>query len=285
MRKRGFRSLVAAACVALAASAVLASGPARADAYDDIMRRGKMIVAIDPTFAPYETTDSSGNVIGYNPDLLAAIAAQWGVEIDYQVMAFGGVIPGLIAGSFDFTATALNITAKRARKIAYTIPVAWTVNAVLRRKGDATVEGSAVDQLSGLACAVKQSTQPERMIRDFNKQLGVAGKPEIGLLSFETIEQAIAALVDHRVACVVDDKTVLLRAIAKRPDAGLELVGEIGARAMMGWGTNKSDPKLTEALTRSLRLLRASGIMGALQEAHLGYRMDDLPVSNFIPSE
>jgi polar amino acid transport system substrate-binding protein len=264
--------------------AILWAAPAaRADVLDDIKSRGKMIVAIDPTFAPFEFTDSAGKITGYDPELLEAIAAEWGVQIEYQVMAFSGVIPGLIAGSFDFTATALNITAERAQKIDYTIPVASSVNAVLKLKDNAAIASSDINALSGHGCAVKQTTQPEQMMQAFNEELKAAGKPEVALLSFETVEQTIAALVDKRVDCIVDDKTVLYQAMAKRTDVAMEVMGEIGGKALIGWGANKNDPKLTAALTDSLKKLKASGKMAELQKKYFGFAMEDLPETDFIP--
>ena len=50
----------------------------QADTLDDIKSSGKMLVAIDPTFAPFEYTDDSGTIIGYDPELLEAVAADWG---------------------------------------------------------------------------------------------------------------------------------------------------------------------------------------------------------------
>jgi polar amino acid transport system substrate-binding protein len=267
------------------AVAVALAGAARADVLDDIKSRGKMIVAIDPTFAPFEFTDASGKIVGYDPELLEAIAADWGVQVEYQVMAFSGVIPGLIAGSFDFTATALNITAERAQKIDYTIPVASSVNAVLKLEDNAAVKSSDVNDLSGLACAVKQTTQPEQMMQAYNEELKAAGKAEVKLLSFETVEQTIAALSDGRVDCVVDDKVVLYQAMSQRPDVAMEVVGEIGGQALVGWGTNKKDPKLTAALIESLKKLKANGAMAELQKKYFGFTMDNLPEENFIPAQ
>jgi polar amino acid transport system substrate-binding protein len=271
--------------LALAAGALLLNPIAQADTLDEIKKRGKMIVAIDPTFAPFEFTDSAGKIIGYDPELLEAVAKDWGVQVEYQVMAFSGVIPGLIAGSFDFTATALNITAERAQKIDYTIPVASSVNAVLKLKDNAAVKSSAIDDLAGLKCAVKQTTQPEQMMQAFNEELKAAGKAEVELLSFETVEETVAALVDKRVDCIVDDKTVLFQAMGNRKDVAMDVVGEIGGKALVGWGTNKDDPELTAALIDSLKKLKASGKMAELQKKYFGFTMDDLPEENFVPAQ
>tara|TARA_Y100000588_G_scaffold268425_1_gene283629 strand:- start:1769 stop:2503 length:735 start_codon:yes stop_codon:yes gene_type:complete len=243
-----------------------------------------MLVAIDPTFAPFEYTDDSGKIIGYDPELLEAVAADWGVKIEYQVMAFSGVIPGLIAGSFDFTATALNIKADRAKKINFTIPIASSVNAVMAMKDNDKVTSSKIEDLAGITCAVKQTTQPEQMMQENNTKLKNSGAAEVKLLSYETVDQTIAALATGRVDCVVDDKSVLALAMSKRQDVPMKIVGEIGGKALIGWGTNKDDTSLADALSETLKKLKRNGVMGKLQTKYFGYVMDDLPEKDFIPS-
>ena len=51
----------------LMSALLFCSAVAHADTLDDIKSRGKMIVAIDPTFAPYEYTDASNAIVGYHP--------------------------------------------------------------------------------------------------------------------------------------------------------------------------------------------------------------------------
>ena len=241
-----------------------------------------MVVAIDPTFPPFEYTDSAGKIVGYDPELIELIAADMGVEVEYQVMAFSGIIPGLIAGNFDFTPT-LNVTAERAQRIDYTMPTSASINAVLKLRDDPEVSGD-INDLSGLTCAVKQTTQPEQMMNAYNEQLSAEGKAPVKLLGFDTIEQTIAAFAAKRVDCVVDDKGVLLEAIEQRPDLPLELAGEIGEATFIAWGVNKANSKLTAALTEGLKKLKASGKLAELQMKHFGYTME-LPEEGFIPSE
>ncbi len=276
MLKRTLPSAFAAISLALA----LAAPVAHADALSDIKAKGKIVVAIDPTFSPFEFTDSANKVVGYDPELLELAAKGLGVKVEYQVMAFSGIIPGLIAGAFDVTPT-INVTAERAKKIDYVIPTAESVNAVLALKGS-TIKSSAIADLSGHKCAVKQTTQPEQMMKAMNATLTKDGKPPVELLGFETIEQTITALADKRVDCVVDDKSVLVEAIDKRKDLPLMLAGEIGAAQPIAWATNKSTAALTAALSGEIKKLKADGTVTALQKKYFGYTMD-LPETDFIP--
>jgi polar amino acid transport system substrate-binding protein len=276
-------SFAAVTAVSLALSGMLQ--PARADAFDDIKARGKIIVAIDPTFAPFEFTDSSGKIVGYDPDILEAIAADWGVTIEYQTMAFPGIIPSIVAGSVDMEASALNVSAERAKKIDFTIPLASTTNAVLKLQDNTKVKSSRIEDLAGLKCAVKQTTQPEQMMQALNEELKGKGAQPVELMSFDTVEQTVAALADKRIDCVVDDKIVLAQAMQARANVPMEIVGEIGSKAFIAWGLNKNNPKLTSALNEGIQKLKKSGKLAELQKKHFGFTIDDLPESNYIPAE
>ena len=275
--------LLSAAAFVLAGVALSLSQPAHAEALDDIKARGKMLVAIDPTFAPFEHTDASGNIVGFDPAVLELVAEGMGVEIDYQVMGFTGIIPGLVAGSFDFTATALAVRKERAERIDFTVPVAAGVSGVLRRSGDTKVAGTAPSDLSGLKAAVKTTTQPEQVLQGFNEELGQQGMKPIELLSVETVEQTIAALMTGRVDFVADDVAVLATVIKERSDE-LEIVGTVGPAVYISWGTNKNDPALNAALNEQIIALKESGKLAELHMEYFGVTFE-LPNENFIPAE
>jgi polar amino acid transport system substrate-binding protein len=259
-----------------------AIGPAQADTLDDIKARGTMIVGLDPTFSPYEFTDAAGAIVGYDPALLELIAKSIGVKIEYRQMAFSGIIPGLVAGSFDFTATALNVTAERAQRISYTIPVSQSVNAILRRIGDTRVDGTDPSKLAGLSVGVKQTSTPERVIKKTSDAMVANGAAPINIISVETTEQTVTALGTKRVDFIVDDVSVLAQIMKERPGQ-FELAGQIGATDYIAWGARKDDTALTTLLNNELRKLKVSGEMKSLQEKFLGLPFK-LPEENFIPA-
>lgn len=281
MKFGNFGRLGLALSVGIMSSVAVSTG-AFADTLADIRGRGSMIVGIDPTFAPYEFTDSSGAITGYDPSVLAAVAEGLGVTIEYRTMAFSGIIPGLIAGSFDFTATALNVTAERAERIAYTIPVSQTENGVLRRVGDMRVNGDDPASLAGLTAAVKQTSTPERVVQDVSAELLASGATAINLLSVETTEQTVTALGTSRADFLVDDMSVLAQIIKERPGQ-FEIAGTVGPTDYIAWGIRKDDQALVDAINAELVKLKADGTMTALQEEFLGLSFE-LPEQDFIPA-
>ena len=57
---------------------------AQADTLGDIKSSGKMLVAIDPTFAPFEYTDDSGKIIGYDCNFYTINELK---NLDYNVLS------------------------------------------------------------------------------------------------------------------------------------------------------------------------------------------------------
>jgi len=280
MIKAGRRSARKALFVAAILLPCVAARAASADTLDDIKARGHMVVAVDPTFAPYEFTTADGSITGYDTELLQTIAKDVGIPVQFQKMSFDGIIPGLIAGSFDFTSSALDVTAERAKRIGFTIPVSESQDVVLTTDA-MPVASSDPSALSGHTVAVKQGTQPETLMKQINTGLVAKGKAPIQILSLQTVQQTIDALDAKRADFVVDDVTVLSDAAAKSGGAD-KIVGNIGDPIYISWGTRKDDTKLLGMLDGELEKLQANGQMKALQEKYF-HTSFNLPTTGFLP--
>jgi polar amino acid transport system substrate-binding protein len=257
---------------------------ALADTLDDIKSRGKMIVAIDPTYAPYEYTDANNAIIGYDPAIMAAVAKRLGVAIEYQRMAFSGIIPGLLARSVDFEASALNVTAERAKRLAFTVPISKTVNGPLVRADFNKIPSKAtVESLAGLTGAVKAATVPEQILKQFNQTLEAKGLAPIQILSVDTVDQTVAALMTKRADFVFDDLTVLA-GVVKQYEGKVKTTGELGPSQWIAWATRKDDTRLNDAISNAILQMKKSGELAALQKANLGVTFE-LPSKDFIPAQ
>jgi polar amino acid transport system substrate-binding protein len=261
---------------------LLATSIAFADTLDDIKARGKVIVAIDPTFAPYEFTDSSGKIVGYTPAIMEAVAKKIGVILEYQKMAFNGIIPGLLAKSFDLEGSSLNVTAERAKRVSFTVPFGKSANGVLARAGESRVPATAtVESLAGLTAVVKAATAPEKLLKEFNATLAGKGLAPIQIVSLDTVEQTITALLAKRGDFVFDDITVLGAAMQQNPGK-LRSAGELGAAQWMAWATRPDDTRLNKLISEVILGMQKSGELSALQKKHLGVTIV-VPEADFIP--
>ena len=278
------RTTLIAMASLLSAAALIHSMTARADTLDDIKSRGTMIVAIDPTFAPYEYTDANNNIVGYDPAIMAAVAKHLGVKIEYERMAFGGIIPGLLAHSFDIEGSALNVTAERAKRLAYTVPISKTVNGALVRSDFTKIPQKAtIESLAGLTAAVKSASTPEQILKQFNETLKAKGLAPIQLMTVDSVDQTVTALMTRRADFVFDDLTVLAGVVKQNPGK-LKSTGELGPAQWIAWATRPDDARLNKAISDQILAMKKSGELARLQKENLGVTFDT-PSADFIPAQ
>lgn len=256
-----------------------------ADTLDEIKSRGTLTVAIDPTFAPYEYTDDSGAIIGYTPAIMAEVAKTLGVKVEYQKMAFSGIIPALISGSVDAEGSSLNVTAERASKVLFVAPFGKSVNAVMTRADDKRLDPASlkIESLSGLSAAVKTTSAPEQLVKKFNAELKTKGLAPIKIVGVDSVDQTLSALMTKRADFILDDITVLGSLLKQHPD-NLRQVGELGDSQWISWATRKDDVRLNKVISDQIIAMKNSGELQKLQQQYLGVTFE-LPSSDFIPAK
>ncbi|MEH6527571.1 MAG: transporter substrate-binding domain-containing protein [Sneathiella sp.] len=89
-----------AAAVVLGAFA-FAALPAQADVIDDIKSRGVLIVGVKADYKPYGFRDTSGAIIGIEPELAKDVADKLGVEIEYVPVVSSNRMQFLQQGKVD----------------------------------------------------------------------------------------------------------------------------------------------------------------------------------------
>ncbi len=215
---------------------------------------------------------------------MEAVAKKLGVAIEYQKMAFSGIIPGLLAKSFDLEGSSLNVTAERAKRVLFTVPFSKGANGVLTRTDVTRIPAKAkIESLSGLTAAVKATTAPEKILNEFNATLTGKGLAPIKILSLDTVEQTISALMAKRADFVFDDITVLGAAMKANPGK-LRSAGELGDSQWMAWVTRPDDVRLNKFVSEVILDMQKSGALAKLQKEHLGLVVA-VPAANFVPKQ
>ena len=76
-------------------------------------------VGTHPTFAPFEFVDSEGTPIGFDLDVINAIAKVNGDEIQIESMPFDGLIPSILTGNLDLIISGMTITDERKKRVDF----------------------------------------------------------------------------------------------------------------------------------------------------------------------
>ena len=86
-----------------------------------IRQRGELRVGLDASFPPFEMLDEAGQVIGFDADIAAAIAADLGVTVRFVNLGFDGLYDALQAKQVDVIISGLPVDPRLTQDVAYSV--------------------------------------------------------------------------------------------------------------------------------------------------------------------
>lgn len=188
----------------LAAAALLALAlPARAQS-PSFATGGQLVVCTDPGFAPMEFFRNPGDAqpVGFDIDLVAALAARWKVPLRVLPTDFKGLLPGLESGRCGMIISDMLLTpARRERYDA--VPYIATHTVLLAARG---TDLARPEDLSGKVLAVESGTNYEKIAAELNAKLTEAGRTPATVQTYPT-PQAITeqVLIGRAAAAMTQD--------------------------------------------------------------------------------
>ena len=81
-----------------------------------------LIAAANPTWPPMEFLDENKNIIGYDRDIIAAIAEEIGMKSEFRNIAWDGIFASLESGQANVIASCVTITDKRKKAYVFSDP-------------------------------------------------------------------------------------------------------------------------------------------------------------------
>ena len=109
--------------------------PGTADSLDEVKARGKIIVGVSDTTPPFTfKRPGKGDHVGYDIDLMRAVAKRLGVAVETVSLSSAERIPMLLQGKLDFVATSMTRTSERLRDVDFSVIYFVTPHAVIVKK-------------------------------------------------------------------------------------------------------------------------------------------------------
>ena len=134
-------------------------------------------VVTDPSFVPFEMMDpETGEMIGFDMEIIAEVAERAGFEYDLNTMDFNGIIPALQTGNVDIAIAGITITEERQQIVDFSDPYYDSGLRVLVRVDNDEVEG--LSDLEGKKIGTKiGSTSYDYLMKSLDKNDGVTPYP------------------------------------------------------------------------------------------------------------
>jgi polar amino acid transport system substrate-binding protein len=217
-----------------------------------IKKAGKLIVGVNVPYSPNEYI-SNGKVVGFDVDLMDAVAKSLGLTTDYRQADFEKIVPAVKAGTFDVGMSSFTDSKEREKTDDFvdyfSAGILW-----------AQQKGKKVDPLNacGLTVSVQATTVEETdELPALSKKCTEAGKKAIKILSFPSQDDATNAVVLGKADAMSADSPVTAYAI-KQSGGKLAQAGDIRESAPYGWPVAKGS-SLSKALMMALQSLIDAG--------------------------
>ena len=111
---------------------------------------------VDPTFAPFESVDASGKMVGIDIDLGEALCKNMKVTCEWVKINFDGAIPALKAKKIDGILSAMSVSEKRKKQVLFSTELYQDGTRMMVPKGKPLEP--TVESLKGKTIGVVQGT-------------------------------------------------------------------------------------------------------------------------------
>lgn len=277
--RRHFGLLAGAAGV----SAILPFPVLAAGTLDKIRRDGVAVVGTEAAFPPFEFVDDSGKIVGYGKEILDVVISELGVKLNQLDTPWQGILPGVLAGNFDFIATTVAINEERAKKYAYTAPIANGQPYSLVRKGESL---KTEKELAGKVVGTQLASSTEPIAKDLNEKLKAEGGGFKELKLYTAFTDCYTALAAGEIDAVIQSLPSLAVLVKEHPDT-FELAApiETGVKwTYLAWVTRPDDKDLRDFISSVIYRMRDNGRLYELQKKWFGFQMD-IPDSGYLPPD
>ncbi len=274
MKKISRRSFLAAAAVSVAALAMTACGGSASSAASSVassaassetassaaaelttVETGKLTMATNATFPPYEMTTDSGELEGIDVDTAKAIAEKLGLELQVDDMEFDAALLSVQQGKADIVMAGVTVTDERKAVMDFSDSYATGIQSIIV-PNDSDI--ASPDDLAGKKIGTQRGTTGYIYCSD---DFG-----EDSVVAYDSGLTAVQALNNGQVDAVVIDNAPATEYVAANP--GLKVLDTSYAEEDYAIGMAKGSA-LEDAVNKALEELKADGTLQAIVDKYI----------------
>lgn len=228
-------------------AAASTSSAAAADGSFTTVEKGKLHMATNAAFPPYEMTTDDGSYTGIDVEIATKIAEDLGLELVVDDMEFNSVVTSVQQGKEDIGMAGMSVTEERKKNVDFTDSYASAVQSIIV-KDDSSIQ-SADDLANATMIGVQTGTTGDI---DCQEQYGtdhVSGYSNGAL--------AVQALLADKVDAVVIDNNPAKEFVAQ--NSGLKILDTPYEQEDYAIAVSKDNTALREAINAELNKLISDG--------------------------
>lgn len=233
-----------------------------ATSVDDIVKKGKLVIGLDDTFAPMGFRDESNTLVGFDIDLANAVCEKLGVKAEFQPINWDAKEMELNTGNIDCIWNGMSITPEREKNMNLSKPYLNNKIIIMTNEGvEIKTKEDLIDKQIGIqqGSAALEAVQSDELYEKLKENV----------VEYPTYDEVILDMKAGRLDCMIIDeiygsykntKIGNIYGIAE-PDFGDDLYA-IGFR--------KGDVELTDKISETIKQLVQDGTAKEISEKWFG---------------
>nr|WP_024965188.1 lysine/arginine/ornithine ABC transporter substrate-binding protein ArgT [Pantoea sp. IMH] len=226
-------------------------------------------IGTDPTYAPFESKNAQGELVGFDIDLANEICKRIEAKCSYVESDFDALIPSLKAKKIDAIISSLSITEKRQQEIAFSEKL-FAANARLIAPKGSKIEPTLAS-LKGKTIGLLQGTTQETYANQHWRPEGVTVTP------YANQDLVYQDLTAGRIDAAFQDEVAASEGFLKQPVgkdyafAGPAVKDEQIFGVGTGMGMRKGDTELKAAIDKAFDEMRKDGTYDKLAKKYFDF--------------
>ena len=218
-----------------------------------------LYMATEGTFPPYEYYDGD-KLVGIDVDVANAIAEKLGMKLEVVDIAFDSIVSGVQAGKYDMGMAGMTVNEERLEKVNFSDSYATGIQVVIVKEGGKvkSLDDMAAD---GVVIGTQSGTTGFLFASDDFGDEKVKG--------FTKTTDAVAALINGQVDCVMLDNEPAKALVAANPDAGLSILDTAYTVEDYAIAINKQNTDLLNQINAALAELKADGTLQGIIDKYI----------------
>ncbi|MFN2304533.1 MAG: basic amino acid ABC transporter substrate-binding protein [Anaerolineales bacterium] len=212
-----------------------------------------LVVATDAAFPPFEyVEEDSKEIVGFDIDLMNAIAEKANLDIRFQNVAWDPLLAGMADCQYDMAISAITILPERAEQFGFSDPY---INA---------------GQIVAVAIANETIGGPQDLVgATIGAQIGTTGAMEAEAIAdstvkvYDTYELAFLDLMNGQIDAVIADYPTAVAFVNQNADS-LKVVGDVFTDENYGIAFCKGNDELISQVNSALAELKSEGFIDEL---------------------
>lgn len=231
-----------------------------------VLDKDVILVGTEATYPPFEYRNEKNEVVGYDIDVVEAIAKHLGKKVEIVDMSFDGLIPALITGKVDLVAAGMTNTEERRKKVNFSSVYYDIENAFVVRADDSSI--TKLDDLKGKIATVQIGTAQDTFITNtglpaeikrFQKNDDALMEIKVGRGDFCVVNLTVANAFLRNNKTFEEDLKIGFRNKIHREGEGIAL------------GLPKGDEALLNAVNGAIETMKNNGEFDSIKKK---YQMD-----------